>query len=154
MIKQAFDFFLSLVFLGLFLVPGILLFFILFIFQGRPVIHWSKRIGQNSEAFLMPKFRTMSKDVPDVATELLDSPEDWLTPLGSFLRRTSIDEVPQFWSVIKGQMSIVGPRPALHNQKALILMRKEYGIDALKPGITGLAQVNGRDKLSIKEKVA
>jgi len=101
----------------------------------------------------MPKFRTMRIDTPEVATHLLDNPEQWLTPIGSFLRKTSIDELPQIWSILTGEMSFVGPRPALFNQDDLIKLRIEYGLDSLIPGLTGWAQVNGRDELTIFEKV-
>lgn len=118
-----------------------------------PILHWSKRIGQNNTSFLMPKFRTMRMDTPDVATHLLEQPEKWLTPVGAFLRRTSLDELPQLLSIIRGNMSFVGPRPALSNQYDLIELRAKYDVQTLKPGLTGWAQINGRDEISIKEKV-
>ena len=102
----------------------------------------------------MPKFRSMRTDTPDVATHLLQQPDVWLTPIGNFLRKSSLDELPQIWSVLKREMSFVGPRPALHNQADLIALRKEAGVDELLPGITGWAQINGRDELTINEKVA
>ena len=118
-----------------------------------PILHWSRRIGANGVEFGMPKFRTMRADTPDVATHLLENPERWLTPPGSFLRRSSLDELPQLLSVLRGDMSLVGPRPALHNQFDLAAARHACGVDGLRPGITGWAQVNGRDELGIAEKV-
>ncbi len=118
-----------------------------------PAIHWSKRVGRNSRIFLMPKLRTMRIDTPQVATHLMTDPDKWLTPIGGFLRRSSLDELPQLWSVLVGQMSLVGPRPALFNQDDLVALRVQAGVDALRPGLTGWAQVNGRDELPISEKV-
>lgn len=118
-----------------------------------PAIHWSQRVGQGNRLFRMPKFRTMRTDTPDVATHLLEDPDRWITPLGRFLRRSSLDELPQLWSVLVGHMSLVGPRPALHSQADLIALRTEAGVEALRPGVTGWAQVNGRDELPIPEKV-
>jgi len=118
-----------------------------------PAIHWSKRVGRHNAQFLMPKFRTMRVDTPQVATHLMTDPARWLTPLGGFLRRTSLDELPQLISVLKGDMSLVGPRPALFNQDDLVALRTEAGVDALRPGLTGWAQVNGRDELPIPVKV-
>jgi O-antigen biosynthesis protein WbqP len=118
-----------------------------------PALHWSKRVGRENGLFLMPKFRTMRTGAPDVATHLLSSPDQWITPLGRFLRRTSLDEIPQLWSVLKGDMSLVGPRPALFNQDDLVALRTAAGVDALRPGLTGWAQINGRDELPIPEKV-
>ena len=118
-----------------------------------PVLFWSQRIGKHNKPFLMPKFRSMRVDTPSVATHLLEYPQTWLTPIGPFLRKSSLDELPQLWSILIGDMSLVGPRPALFNQDDLITMRTELGIDALTPGLTGWAQINGRDDLSISEKV-
>ena len=118
-----------------------------------PALHWSKRVGRANRRFRMPKFRTMRTDAPDVATHLLENPGQWITPLGGFLRRTSLDELPQLWSVLVGDMSLVGPRPALFNQDDLVALRTEAGVDALRPGVTGWAQINGRDELPIPEKV-
>lgn len=118
-----------------------------------PILYWSDRIGANERVFSMPKFRSMTIDAPVVATHLLRDPSIHLTPIGGILRRTSLDEIPQLWSVFVGDMSIVGPRPALFNQDDLIALRRESGVARLRPGITGLAQVNGRDDLSIDEKV-
>jgi O-antigen biosynthesis protein WbqP len=118
-----------------------------------PAIHWSKRVGRNNALFPMPKFRTMRIDTPQVATHLMTDPGRWLTPVGGFLRRTSLDELPQLISVLKGDMSLVGPRPALFNQDDLVALRTEAGVEALRPGLTGWAQVNGRDELPIPVKV-
>jgi len=119
-----------------------------------PILYWSDRIGKNNIIFKMPKFRSMRIDTPAVATHLLDNPDSYLSPIGGFLRRSSLDELPQLFSVLKGDMSFVGPRPALFNQDDLITLRTEKGVDKLLPGITGWAQVNGRDELSIPDKVA
>ena len=117
-------------------------------------LYWSDRVGKNNEIFKMPKFRSMLTGTPAVATHLLDNPDVYLSPIGGFLRSTSLDELPQLFSVLKGDMSFVGPRPALFNQNDLITLRTEKGVDKLLPGITGWAQVNGRDELSIPDKVA
>mgnify|MGYP006173872255 CR=1 FL=1 len=122
--------------------------------SNGPVLFWSDRVGCGNLVFKMPKFRSMRLDSPIVATHLLSDPDSWLTPIGSFLRKSSFDELPQLWSILKGDMSIVGPRPALHNQDDLIALRSEKGIDQLIPGLTGWAQVNGRDTLPIPAKVA
>lgn len=117
------------------------------------VFYWSKRVGRFNHIFLMPKFRTMLAETPVIASHLLDTPNDYLTPVGSFLRKSSLDELPQLWSILKGDMSFVGPRPALFNQNDLIALRTEYNIDHLIPGLTGWAQISGRDEISITEKV-
>lgn len=119
-----------------------------------PILHWSNRVGQYSRIFRMPKFRSMRIDTPQVATHLLSDPSQYLTPVGSFLRKTSLDELPQLLSVLVGDLSLVGPRPALFNQDDLVMLRKHHGVDALVPGITGWAQVNGRDELPIPVKVS
>ncbi len=119
-----------------------------------PAIHWSRRVGRGNRLFPMPKFRTMRHDTPQVATHLMDDPGRWLTPIGGFLRRSSLDELPQLFSVFVGDMSLVGPRPALFNQDDLVALRTAAGVDALRPGLTGWAQVNGRDDLPIPRKVA
>ena len=119
-----------------------------------PVLYWSQRVGKNNTLFWMPKFRTMWVDTPAVATHLLDDPERLLTPIGSFLRQSSLDEIPQLWSILKGDMSFVGPRPALYNQEDLISQRTALDIHLLTPGLTGWAQINGRDELPIPQKVA
>lgn len=118
-----------------------------------PVLYWSNRIGQKNRIFKMPKFRSMRIDAPIVATHLLERPQQWLTPIGSILRRSSMDELPQLWSILRGDMSFVGPRPALFNQDDLISLRTDSGVHQLVPGLTGWAQVNGRDELSVFEKV-
>ena len=117
------------------------------------VLHWSKRVGSNNRIFMMPKFRSMRMETPHVATHLLNNPTAYLTPIGGFLRRTSMDELPQLFSVLRGDLSLVGPRPALFNQDDLIALRTEASVHELVPGITGWAQVNGRDELPIPEKV-
>ena len=118
-----------------------------------PALYWSDRVGQHNKIFKMPKFRSMRVDTPAVATHLLTNPASFLTPIGSFLRKSSLDELPQLWSILVGDMSFVGPRPALFNQDDLIQLRTEVGVHELLPGLTGWAQVNGRDELSIAEKV-
>ena len=118
-----------------------------------PILYWSDRIGRNNHIFKMPKFRTMRVDTPAVATHLLNDPKQYLTPIGSFLRKSSLDELPQLWSIVKGDMSFVGPRPALFNQDDLVALRTEYGVEKLLPGLTGWAQINGRDELPIPIKV-
>jgi O-antigen biosynthesis protein WbqP len=119
-----------------------------------PTLYWSDRVGRHNRIFRMPKFRSMLIDTPAVATHLLQNPDQWLTPVGSFLRKSSLDELPQLWSILKGDMSFVGPRPALFNQNDLIALRTEKGVHELVPGLTGWAQVNGRDELPIPQKVA
>lgn len=131
------------------LLIGLLVFFS----SKGPILHWSKRIGINNVEFLMPKFRTMMIETPELATHLLEQPEKWITPIGAFLRRTSLDELPQLWSILIGKMSFVGPRPALFNQWDLIEERTQHGVQKLKPGLTGWAQVNGRDEISLEQKV-
>lgn len=119
-----------------------------------PALFWSERVGQGNRTFMMPKFRTMRIGTPQKATHLLEGAENYHTPIGPFLRMTSLDEIPQLWSVLKGDMTLIGPRPALFNQDDLIALRTEAGVHRLKPGISGLAQINGRDSISIEEKVA
>ncbi|MDC6477034.1 sugar transferase [Methylophilaceae bacterium] len=136
------------------IIPMLVLSIFIFFTSKGNVIYWSQRVGQFNHYFNMPKFRTMRVNTPTVATHLLKNPDIHLTPIGSFLRKSSLDELPQLWSVLKGDMSLVGPRPALFNQDNLITLRKEREVDKLKPGITGWAQVNGRDELSISDKVA
>ena len=152
--KRAFDLFVGVILLLSLVI--ILLFITIAIRQTSKgsVLYWSDRIGKNNKIFKMPKFRSMLSDTPAVATHLLDNPGVYLSPIGSFLRRSSLDELPQLFSVLKGDMSFVGPRPALFNQEDLITLRTEKGVDKLLPGITGWAQVNGRDELSIPDKVA
>jgi O-antigen biosynthesis protein WbqP len=119
-----------------------------------PALYWSDRVGRHNRIFKMPKFRSMRIDTPAVATHLLQNPDQWLTSIGSFLRKSSLDELPQLWSILNGDMSFVGPRPALFNQYDLIALRTEKGVHELVPGLTGWAQVNGRDELPIPQKVA
>ena len=118
-----------------------------------PALYWSDRVGRHNHIFRMPKFRSMRIGTPAVATHLLQDPDAWLTPIGAFLRKTSLDELPQLWSILAGNMSIVGPRPALFTQADLSALRTERGVDELVPGLTGWAQVNGRDELPIPQKV-
>ncbi len=119
-----------------------------------PALYWSRRVGRGNALFSMPKFRTMRIDAPEVATHLLEDPDRWLTAPGAFLRKTSLDELPQLWSVLVGDMSLVGPRPALFNQDDLVALRMAAGVEALRPGVTGWAQINGRDEIAIPDKVA
>lgn len=121
--------------------------------SSGPVLHWSNRIGVNNTTFRMPKFRTMRVDAPQVASHLLDGPERYLTPIGAVLRRLSLDELPQLFSILKGDITFVGPRPALFNQHDLVELRTKHGVHQLVPGLTGWAQVNGRDTLTIQTKV-
>jgi len=135
-------------------IPILLIALLVKITSTGPAIHWSTRVGRNNALFQMPKFRTMRTDTPDVATHLLTHSDRYITPVGKFLRKTSLDELPQLWSILKGDMVFVGPRPALHNQNDLIQLRTESGIHQLVPGITGWAQIYGRDALTIPDKVA
>ena len=118
-----------------------------------PILYWSDRVGRNNQIFRMPKFRSMHIGTPAVATHLLSQPQSYLTPIGGLLRKSSLDELPQLWSILAGDMSLVGPRPALFNQHDLIALRTERGVHTLLPGLTGWAQINGRDELPIPEKV-
>jgi O-antigen biosynthesis protein WbqP len=153
-VKHFFDLILGVVVFILLAVPMLLIVIIVRLTSKGFALYWSDRVGKNNKIFKMPKFRSMLIDTPAVATHLLDNPDSYLSPIGGFLRRTSLDELPQLFSVLKGDMSFVGPRPALFNQEDLIALRKEKGVDKLLPGITGWAQVNGRDELSIPDKVA
>ncbi|WP_281661803.1 sugar transferase [Microvirgula aerodenitrificans] len=151
--KRAFDLMLALS-AGFVLLPLVLaVAFAVRLTSPGPVLYWSTRIGLQNRHFQMPKFRSMRIDTPAVATHLLDNPTQWLTPIGSFLRKSSLDELPQLLCIIKGDMSFVGPRPALFNQDDLIALRTESGVHQLVPGLTGWAQVNGRDELPIPRKV-
>jgi O-antigen biosynthesis protein WbqP len=152
--KQIFDLLLGIVILALLVIPMLLIFTAVRLTSKGFSLYWSDRVGKNNKIFKMPKFRSMLIDTPAVATHLLDNPDSYLSPIGGFLRSTSLDELPQLFSVLKGDMSFVGPRPALFNQEDLITLRTEKGVDKLLPGITGWAQVNGRDELSIPDKVA
>jgi len=133
--------------------PLLVVAFMVKLTSKGPVLYWSDRVGCNNTIFKMPKFRSMQMGTPAVATHLLSHPDAYLTPIGSFLRKSSLDELPQLWSIIKGDMSFVGPRPALFNQQDLIALRTQHGVHSLVPGLTGWAQVNGRDELPISEKV-
>jgi O-antigen biosynthesis protein WbqP len=152
-IKRGADILASAAALAVLAIPLLLLALIVRATSPGPAIHWSRRVGRNNAPFLMPKFRTMRIETPQVATHLLTEPQRWLTPVGGFLRRTSLDELPQLVSVLKGDMSLVGPRPALFNQDDLVALRTAAGVQALRPGLTGLAQVKGRDELPIPDKV-
>jgi O-antigen biosynthesis protein WbqP len=152
--KRCFDFVMALILIIIMALPIAVIAVIVRITSPGPAFYWSKRVGKNNKYFLMPKFRTMQSGSPEVATHLLQNAEDYLTSFGSFLRGTSLDEMPQLWSVLKGDMSFVGPRPALFNQDDLIKLRNEKGISVLTPGITGWAQINGRDDISNPVKVS
>ena len=152
--KRVFDLFFGVILLLSLVIIMLLIAFVIRLTSKGPSLYWSDRIGKNNKIFKMPKFRTMLTETPVVATHLLDNPVVYLSPIGGFLRSTSLDELPQLFSVLKGDMSFVGPRPALFNQDDLIAMRTVNGVDELLPGITGWAQVNGRDDLSIPDKVA
>ena len=151
--KRKFDLIFSIVALIIFILPTAVLALLIKLSSNGPVLYWSDRIGKQNAIFKMPKFRTMKVGTPAVASHLLSDSSQYLTPMGSFLRKTSLDELPQLWSIMKGNMSFVGPRPALFNQNDLIALRIQYGVDALLPGLTGWAQVNGRDELPITKKV-
>ncbi len=151
--KRFFDLFISVFALMVLLLPTVLVALIVRLTSAGPIIYWSDRVGRYNKVFKMPKFRTMRVNTPAVATHLMVDAEQYLTPVGSFLRKYSLDELPQLWSIIKGDMSFVGPRPALFNQDDLIKLRTEKDIDKLVPGLTGWAQVNGRDELPIPIKV-
>jgi O-antigen biosynthesis protein WbqP len=152
--KRIFDTLLVIIVIILLVVPIILTAIAVSITSKGSVLYWSDRVGKNNKIFKMPKFRSMLIDTPSIATHLLNNPDSYLSPIGGFLRRSSLDELPQLFLVLKGDMSFVGPRPALFNQEDLIALRKDKGVDTLLPGITGWAQVNGRDELSIPDKVA
>lgn len=153
MIFRFFDISLTLI-AGFFLfLPSLVVMILVKLTSPGPVIFWSKRIGRDNKLFCMPKFRTMKINTPQLATHLLVDGKNHLTPIGSFLRKSSLDEIPQLWSVLAGDMSLIGPRPALFNQDDLKEIRTKYNIHTLSPGVTGWAQVNGRDELSIEEKV-
>ncbi|GAB4143954.1 MAG: sugar transferase [Planctomycetaceae bacterium] len=152
--KRAFDIFLASLLLILGAIPLSMIALAVKLTSKGPALYWSDRVGRFNRIFSMPKFRTMRIDTPQVASHLLTDPGRWLTPIGNFLRRTSLDELPQLWSVLKGDMSFVGPRPALFNQDDLIQLRTEKGVHELPVGVTGWAQINGRDESPIPEKVA
>ncbi len=151
--KRTYDFVLALFALTILLIPLFLAALLVRMTSPGPILYWSDRVGRHNRIFKMPKFRSMRIDTPALATHLLQNPDQWLTPIGSFLRKTSLDELPQLWSILKGDMSFVGPRPALFNQNDLIALRTDAGVHELVPGLTGWAQVNGRDELPIPDKV-
>ncbi|MDJ0856363.1 MAG: sugar transferase [Desulfobacterales bacterium] len=153
MIKRTIDVLGCLLLIGVAALPMIIIGFLICIDSSGPIIHWSSRVGIDNGLFRMPKFRTMLIETPNVATHLLDDPDQFVTRLGRILRKLSLDELPQMFSVLKGDMSLVGPRPALFNQDDLIALRTKQGVHRLPPGITGWAQVNGRDDLPIPQKV-
>lgn len=151
--KRASDLLFVLLLIPFLSLPILLVVLLVRVTSIGPALYWSSRVGRNNRIFKMPKFRSMQIGTPAVATHLLKDPSAYLTPVGSFLRRSSLDELPQLWSILVGDMSFVGPRPALFNQDDLIALRTEYGVHELVPGLTGWAQVNGRDELPIPEKV-
>ena len=152
--KRLIDLALGVVISFLVLIPVVLLAIAVRTTSRGPALYWSDRVGRNNVIFKMPKFRSMRTDTPAVATHLLPDPDLFLTPIGSLLRKSSLDELPQLWSILKGDMSFVGPRPALFNQHDLVALRTQAGVHALVPGLTGWAQINGRDELPIPQKVA
>jgi O-antigen biosynthesis protein WbqP len=152
-VKRLFDFSLSVFAIAILAIPLLIVAAVVRLTSPGQILFWSKRVGRDNQIFLMPKFRSMRMDTPALATHLLQNPDQWLTPIGSFLRKSSLDELPQLWCILKGDMSFVGPRPALFNQDDLITMRTERGVHQLVPGLTGWAQVNGRDELPIPKKV-
>ncbi len=152
--KRVFDIFLGCMAALILFVPMLLVAIAVRLTSKGPVLYWSDRVGRNNEIFKMPKFRSMRMGTPAVATHLLEDARSHLTPIGSFLRKSSLDELPQLWSILAGDMSFVGPRPALFNQQDLIALRLEQGVQTLMPGLTGWAQVNGRDELPVPQKVA
>ena len=154
MIKRAFDVLLALIACMLLLLPLVIVAALVRLTSTGPALYWSDRVGRNNSIFKMPKFRSMRVGTPAVATHLLRNAAAALTPIGSFLRKSSLDEIPQLWSILRGDMSFVGPRPALFNQHDLIELRTQCGVHQLVPGLTGWAQVNGRDTLPIPDKVA
>lgn len=152
--KRLFDLLLAIVLAPFLIGPVVLVAAAVRFTSKGPILYWSDRVGQHNRIFKMPKFRSMRVDTPAVATHLLQDPASFLTPIGGLLRRSSLDEIPQLWNILTGEMSFVGPRPALFNQSDLIELRTGKGVDALVPGLTGWAQVNGRDEIPIPQKVA
>lgn len=152
--KRCFDLVLALIALSVLIGPMLLVAAAVRLTSKGAALYWSDRVGKDNVIFKMPKFRSMRTDTPAVATHLLNEPEAWLTPIGSFIRKTSLDELPQLWCILSGDMSFVGPRPALFNQHDLIELRTAQGVHKLMPGLTGWAQINGRDELSILDKVS
>ena len=153
MIKRLLDLVIAASAAIIFAFPYILIVVAVRLSSPGPAIYWSRRAGRLGQFFMMPKFRSMSVDTPEVATDKLIDTDRYITPFGSLLRRTSLDELPQIYSVLRGDMSIVGPRPALHNQYELIAQRAELGVDQLRPGVTGWAQINGRDEIVLRDKL-
>lgn len=151
--KRLFDLVLALIAIGILLVPIVIVAVLVKLTSKGSALYWSDRVGRENQIFKMPKFRSMKVDTPAVATHLLKDPKSVLTPIGDFLRKSSLDELPQLWSILKGDMSFVGPRPALFNQDDLIALRTVKGVHCLVPGLTGWAQINGRDELPIPQKV-
>jgi O-antigen biosynthesis protein WbqP len=152
--KRIFDITLAIIFGLILVLPLVSTALVVKLTSPGPALYWSSRVGRNNQIFKMPKFRSMRVGTPAVATHLLANPDTYLTPIGSFLRKSSLDELPQLWNIFKGDMSFVGPRPALFNQHDLIELRTQSGVHTLTPGLTGWAQVNGRDELPIPQKVA
>lgn len=152
--KRLIDFSAAFLLTLIFLLPMLLVAIAVKLTSKGPALYWSNRVGINNSRFQMPKFRSMRIDTPAVATHLLKDPKACLTPIGDFLRKSSLDELPQLFSILRGDMSFVGPRPALFNQDDLMALRIEHGVDKLKPGLTGWAQINGRDEIPIPDKVA
>jgi O-antigen biosynthesis protein WbqP len=152
-VKRFFDFVLAVIASIMFFIPILIVAVLVKLTSKGPVLYWSDRVGLHNHIFKMPKFRSMQIDTPVVATHLLTDPQSVLTPVGNFLRKSSLDELPQLLCILKGDMSFVGPRPALYNQEDLIVLRTEKGVEKVLPGLTGWAQVNGRDELPIPEKV-
>lgn len=153
MLKRCFDVLFALIAMLILIVPMVMIAMAVRLLSPGSAIYWSDRIGRENRVFKMPKFRTMQIDTPAMATHLMKNPDIYLTRLGKFLRKTSLDELPQLWSILVGDMSVVGPRPALFNQDDLVALRSDAGVQKLKPGLTGWAQVSGRDELPIPEKV-
>lgn len=152
--KRTFDLFCSVTALMVLALPILIVAIAVKFTSKGPTLYWSDRVGRHNKIFRMPKFRSMRIGTPAVATHLLANPSTYLTPIGSFLRTSSLDELPQLWSILKGDMSLVGPRPALFNQYDLISLRTQTGVHLLAPGLTGWAQINGRDEIPIEQKVA
>ncbi len=152
--KRLFDLVLVLIVIPVFVLPLFLVAIVVRLTSSGPALYWSERVGRNNNIFKMPKFRSMHVGTPTLATHLLSSHKAYLTPIGSYLRKSSLDELPQLWSILRGDMSFIGPRPALYNQFDLIELRTQKGVHTLLPGLTGWAQVNGRDDLTIAQKVA
>ena len=154
MMKRIFDILMALM-ATLFLLPVIIIISLLIKLTSKgPILHWSERVGKNNQTFQMPKFRTMLQNTPPLATRLMENPYEYLTQMGSFLRRTSLDEIPQLWSILRGDMSFVGPRPLIIQEEDFLTLRTQEGIHCCVPGLTGWAQINGRDCVTLEEKIA